>query len=489
VVRRRALAVATAVLIAGPFVLAFRAGGFFDGPRVVALVVAWALVALVAVAAPRRLLPRDGAARVALAGLGLLAAWTALSATWAPVREAAVDDIQRLALYVAALVAAAALVRPPRVLRALEPAALLGTLAMTLFGLSDRLLPSLVTLDRHFSAGSRLEQPLTYWNAMGLACAMGLVLAARLAGDVSRPARLRAAAAAASAPLGLALYLTFSRGALAAAAAGVVVLLACAPTWTQLRAAALVLEAAALAAAVGSLLPAIVSYDATEDGRIVQAFVMVAVLGLVALGAAGVQAWAVRAERAGTTRMGRLPLPRRTGWLAGGLVAVALAGFVAASAREQRGAAPTGATAQRLASLKSNRYEYWRVALRVWADHPVAGVGTGGFRVEWRARRQISENALDAHSLYIETAAELGLIGLAALALAGGGLAVAARRALRAAPEAAAGPIAVVATWAFHAGVDWDWEMPAVTLAALLFAGALLALADRAAQGAPARRS
>jgi hypothetical protein len=46
-----------------------------------------------------------------------------------------------------------------------------------------------------------------------------------------------------------------------------------------------------------------------------------------------------------------------------------------------------------------------------------------------------------------------------------------------------------VATWAFHAGVDWDWEMPAVTLAALLFAGALLALADRAAQGAPARRS
>jgi O-antigen ligase len=168
--------------------------------------------------------------------------------------------------------------------------------------------------------------------------------------------------------------------------------------------------------------------------------------------------------------------------MAGILVAVALGGFVLASAREQRGAAPTGATAQRLASLKSNRYEYWRVALGVFADHPVAGVGTGGFRAEWRDRREISENALDAHSLYLETAAELGLAGLAALALAGGGLALAARRALRAAPEAAAGPIAVVVTWAFHAGIDWDWEMPAVTLAALLFAGALLALSDRAAQ-------
>ncbi|HVE69464.1 MAG TPA: O-antigen ligase family protein [Solirubrobacteraceae bacterium] len=481
-VRRRALAAATLVLVAGPFVLAFRTGGFFDGPRVVALVVAWGLVAVVAVAHGDavRLVPRDRAARLALAGLALLAAWTAVSATWAPIREAAVDDVQRVALYLGALVAAAALLRPDRALRALEPAALAGVLAMATFGMSDRLFPWLLTLDRHFAARLRLEQPLTYWNAMGLVCAIGLVLAARLAGDRTRSPALRVAAAATGAPLGLALYLTFSRGALAAAGVGAVVLLAAAPTWTQLRAAAVVLEAAVLAAALGSLFGAIERYDATYDGRVAQSFAMLAVLAVVVAGAAAFQAWACRAEAAGVTRMGRLPLPRRTAWLAGALVAVAAAGFVAASARERSDAPAAGATGQRLASLQSNRYEYWRVALDTWADHPVAGVGTGGFRVEWRARRTISESALDAHSLYLETAAELGLVGLLALALAFGGMAGAARRALRAAPEAAAGPVAVVVTWAFHAGLDWDWEMPALTLIALLFAGALLALADRA---------
>ncbi len=476
--RRYALAAATAALLAGPFVLAFRAGGYFDGPRIAALAGAWVLVAVAALGG-RRLVPRDTAGRAALAGLVALAAWTAVSVAWAPVREAAVDDVQRLALYAGGLVAAAALLRPRAALRALEPAALAGLVAMALFGMLDRLLPELVELDRHFSAGSRLEQPLTYWNAMGLACALGLVLAARLAGDRTRGDRVRIAAACAAAPLGLALYLTFSRGALAAAAAGLVVLLAVAPTWTQLRSLALVLEAGAVAAAVGSLLPAVVSYSATEDERQLQALVMVAVLGLVVLAAGGVQAWACRVERAGAARLGRLPLPRRSALLAAGLVAVAATGFVAAAARERQAAPlPTGATAQRLSSIQSNRYQYWRVALATFADHPVAGVGTGGFRREWERRRTIPEHARDAHSLYLETLAELGLIGLAALALAAGGVAVAARRALRSAPVAAAGPVAGLVAWAFHAGIDWDWEMPALTLLALLFAGALLALAD-----------
>ena len=51
-------------------------------------------------------------------------------------------------------------------------------------------------------AGGRLEQPLTYWNAMGALAAIGVVLCARLAGDATRSARLRAAAAAAVPALG-----------------------------------------------------------------------------------------------------------------------------------------------------------------------------------------------------------------------------------------------------------------------------------------------
>jgi O-antigen ligase len=486
VLRRAALAAATVVLLAGPFVLAFWSGGFFDGPRVVAAIVAWLVVGVVMLAAPRPL-PRAAAPRAAILGLALLLAWMAISLAWAPIANAATDDLQRGSLYLAALVAATALLRSRRALRALEPAVLGGIVAMTLFGLSDRLFPALITLERHFSAGSRLEQPLTYWNAMGLVCGIGLVVAARLAGDRSRPDRVRMLAAAAAAPLGLALYLTFSRGALAATAAGLVVLLAAAPTWSQLRGTAVVLEAAALAALIGSRLPAIVSYDATESARQAQSLVMLAVLVLVGLGAGAVQSWACRTERGGSTRLGRFPLPRRSALLATGLVALVAGAFVVAAASERRTSAPpTGATAARLASLQSNRYEYWRVAVRTFAEHPVAGTGIGGFRVEWLRQRRIGESVEDAHSLYLETLAELGLVGLAALALAGGGIALAARRAMRRAPGAAAAPLAAFVAWAFHAGIDWDWEMPSVTLIALLLAGALLALADGAWRELPA---
>ncbi len=471
------LGVAAGMVLVGPFGLAFFSGGFFDQPRIVAAIVVWALVAVVAVASPRPL-PRDRAARTALLGLGLLMAWTAISLAWAPIVDAGIDDLQRLVLYAGALVVATALLRGPA-LRALEPTTLLGTVVLLVYGMSDRLLPHTFTIKHYFSAGSRLEQPLTYWNAMGLVGAIGLVLAACLAADRSRPDAVRVLAAAAAAPVGVGLYLTFSRGALAALGAGLVVLLAVAPTWAQLRSIALVLAVAVVPAVVAGFMPGIVNFDATESARDVQGFILIAVLVLAMLAGGAVAAWACRAERAGAARVTRLPLPRRTGLIAAALVVLAAGVFVASAAKERReSTAPTRATAQRFGSLQSNRYQYWRVALHTFADHPLAGTGTAGFRVEWLRRRTIGEQAKDAHSLYLETAAELGLVGLALLGTVLGGVAVAARRALRLAPDTAAGPVAVVVLWAFHAGIDWDWEMPTVTLLGLAFAGALLALAD-----------
>ena len=60
---------------------------------------------------------------------------------------------------------------------------------------------------------------------------------------------------------------------------------------------------------------------------------------------------------------------------------------------------------------------------------------------------------------------------------------LAARQALASRPALAAGPIAGLVVWATHAAVDWDWEMPAVTLLAILLAGGLLALCERARLG------
>jgi hypothetical protein len=62
------------------------------------------------------------------------------------------------------------------------------------------------------------------------------------------------------------------------------------------------------------------------------------------------------------------------------------------------------------------------------------------------------------------------------------GIARAARRSLRSplAPVVA-GPIAALVTYLAHSPLDWDWQMPAVTLIATALAGAVIAAAEPAA--------
>ena len=86
----------------------------------------------------------------------------------------------------------------------------------------------------------------------------------------------------------------------------------------------------------------------------------------------------------------------------------------------------------------------------------------------------------DAHSLEIETLAELGLIGAVILAALIAAAVVGVRRAHGADPALAAGPLAALVVWGLHASIDWDWEMPAVTLVAVVLLGMLLAQADEA---------
>src|SRR5690348_9680680 len=300
-------------LLLGPGVLACFAGGYFDQPRLIAAIVAWAALAAVAIVAPSPL-PAAGPARVALGGLAALTAWTGLSLLWAPLGGPAADDLQRLLLYVAALAVGIYVLADPRVRRWAEPLLLAAVLGAILYGLSERL--GLTTFTLVISAGDRLAYPLTYWNGTGAFAALGLVLAAGLAGEPERPRRLRMAAAAAAAPLGLAVYLTFSRGALGALAAGLMLLLALRPTPAQLRAAAICVGAGVLAAAASEALP---SVQRTRDHSLGQGAAMGAVL--VALMA--VSALAARGDAASRT------LPRlRTAAL--GVLALAVVGSIVA---------------------------------------------------------------------------------------------------------------------------------------------------------------
>jgi hypothetical protein len=465
------------VLLAGPTVLAFHSGGFFDRPRLVAALAAWAVVLVAAFAAPRPL-PASTPGRVALGGLAALAAWTALSLLWAPVAGATVDDIQRLLLYLGYVAGAIALFAQPWVVRALEPALAAGALIVTGYGLSERLVPDLVDLDASVTAGGRLEQPLTYWNASGVLAAIGLVLCLRMAGDPRRGTPLRAAAAAAAVPLATGVYLSFSRGALAALAVGLVALLALAPDGrAQLRALAVTLIPGAAAAVLAGALPAVRAMEGGMSTRRVEGLVMLLALAALAAAAALLT---LRTARAGTPG-GRLALTRRTAALAVAGVLL-LGGVLAAAALEARpeSSSPAfGATGARLGSIDSNRYSYWRVALGTFADQPVQGIGSGGFVVDWLQERDVLDPTREAHSLYLGTLAELGLVGLAALLAFLGGVAAAARRLWRSDPGLAAGPAAALAVWAAHAGLDWDWEMPAVSLVALALAAALVAWSER----------
>jgi O-antigen ligase len=212
---------------------------------------------------------------------------------------------------------------------------------------------------------------------------------------------------------------------------------------------------------------------------------MLAVFALAMGAAAAAQLLAARRERSGRISGAPIRWPRWLYAVLGVSIAVLLVVAVTITASKERPRVAQqpvfGATAQRLQSFESNRYAYWKVALRMFADHPLKGGGSHSFAVDWIQKRKIVDPAKDAHSLYIETAAELGLLGLAALALFLTGAVAAAGRARRLDPALAAGPIAAGCVWLVHTGLDWDWEMPAVSLIALVLMAALVAASEQPA--------
>jgi hypothetical protein len=474
--RRGALTAACAALLAGPTVLAFFSGGYFDEPRAWAGVVAWMLAAVALIADPQGF-PRGRAAWLALGALALFAAWTLLSITWAPLNGSAYHAGQLVVLYVGGLLAAAVLLRSRSALRVVEPGLAAGALIVVGYGISGRLLPGILHFARSTSAQGRLEQPLTYWNAMGELAALGAVLSVRIAGDATRRAAVRVAAAMASVPLALGLYLSFSRGALFACAAGLVTLVVVAPRREQLQSIVIALVAGVVISAASAPSRGVTALAGSIGTREREGAIALAALVIV-MAAAGLVQWRL----ARRTRTDPLRLPRRAPWIALAVICVGLAIAIVAGAKEKSSLSLSAGTS-RLVTLQSNRYAYWGVALRAFGDQPLRGVGAGGWAVYWLRYRTINEFAQDAHSLPLQTAAELGVVGLALLAAFLAGIGLAARDALRVAPVLAAGPIAGLVTYIAHAPLDWDWQMPAVTLVAIGLAGALLAIAERRARG------
>lgn len=471
-------------LIAAPTVIAFFTGGALPGAQEWAAIIAWIAVALAALTWRLPLLPATAAGRGALAALAGLAAWVALSSQWSTLAGPALADRVRLVLYVAVFLLACQAWPSRRALRALEPGLAVGAVVVVGYSLSGRLLPDVIELSMSTGAGGLLEQPVTYWNALGVIAGVGIVLMARLLGDATRPAALRVAAGAAAPLLTAGLVLTASRGAEAATIGGLLVLITLEPRGGQVR--ALLVTGAGGLAGVAATVP-FSAVRALEGGSAASQGLMSLAALAFACAVTGVVARRVVVARSDAPG-GPLRLPGQR--YAPVLVCLVIVAAVVGAAAIDKGSRPasgpgSGSTAVK---ISGNRTDYWTVAGRAFVDHPLKGVGTGSFATEWARERPIQESVRDAHSLYIETGAELGLVGLLLLLAFATATTASAVQARRRDPQLSAGLCAALLTLAVHAGVDWDWEVPAVSLITLVVAGALIAAAGRPpADSAPAR--
>jgi hypothetical protein len=364
----------------------------------------------------------------------------------------------------------------------------LGIVGVCLIALLTRVAPDLWPIAPNAHA-ERLSYPLTYWNALGLLTSVGIVLCLHLTASGAEPPWVRLPAAAAVPVLCSTLLLTFSRGAIAAGALGLIAYIVVGRPRAAWGALAAVVPTSIVAGAFTLGAERLASVDFASPAAADEGRRLALVILLCALAAA-------LARAAFASLEGRFPRPASIGTvgrraMAGALaacviVAVAVGGPLAeAPAYVERqyerfvdGEAVVGETPRaRLVNPSNNgRSEQWQVALDRFAEAPVGGAGAGTFKLFWAQDRRGALTVSDGHSLYFEVLGELGVVGLLLIAgVIGVLLACLARRARGRHRSLYAALFAATLAWAVHAGADWDWEMPAVTLWVFALGGAGLA--------------
>jgi hypothetical protein len=490
-----------AALVAACLYAAFASGatGYPDETWLQAGLAAVALGATAAWAGQRGIGAR--ASLPAVYGIALLvafAAWCGLSLLWSVTPDRSWLELDRALAYV--LVAGLGIAAGTSAPRALERVALgwLGvSAAVALYALGGKVLPGLhvgglIDLD-HTARVARLRAPLGDPNALGLVCALGIPVALWLAADALRPTRARLAGLAIAFLELTVLAMTYSRGSVLALAVAVVVLVAVSGAGLRLLTA---LALTALTAAPG-IVVALTRDGLTRDGaslgtRISDGRGLLAVqVGCLAVLLAVGWLW----TRVQDPQDVQPAASRRRAWAV--LGGVAVAGIVAAlialaassggiggqvsdgwdrlTAAEQG----PGTDAGRLTSTESgNRWVWWGEALGAWSDKPAGGWGAGSFPATHLRYRSDTVPADRPQSVPLQWLAETGVIGLL---LGLGGLALLAWAAVarvRALPpgrerDVAAALLAAAAAWFAHAATASDWDVPGVTVPALLFLGVL----------------
>jgi hypothetical protein len=345
--------------------------------------------------------------------------------------------------------------------------------------------------------GARLNDPLGYVNSQGLFFLLGVWPLVGVA-QYARPVVAGIAAAGATALAALA-FLSQSRSVVLAFVVPVLAVLLLVPG--RQRRVWLLLLLVGGVAAISS--PLIDVYDLGNEGNPGFDDAIRSAAGWIVLAAAGVGVvWG--AIVAGESRFAT-PVLRRASAVALGALALVGVGVLGTRAdrvhtytRDQVRAFTTlhqtvGRT--RFLSGGGYRYDFWRIAVHEFADHPVGGVGADNYTRDYFARRRTTEDIRQPHSVEFQALAELGLLGAIAFGVFLVAVAVGAVRHVRARRLAPPERALLVATigpwfaWLAHSSVDWSHLLPGATGIALLAAAYLVTQPGAPAQAAgPPRR-
>jgi hypothetical protein len=470
---------AWAVLVAAAIVTAALAEGLFSPTGYAATsIIIWATViaGLVSRALPTgRVSWLSAAAGLCIAASALLAA---ISIGWASDQGAAFDEAVRASFYVGLFVLTVC-TGTRRDRSEWLSGLTIGLGLVAIIALFSYLQPGVLDSGESDipNAVGRLSYPIGYWNGAGALLAVTAVLLS-FAGIRAPTRPLRSAAVALFPLVILGLWLTSSRGAGIALAIGLCILIAASPDRPRQLVAVIVgaLGAAAMvvvATQLGDLTSGGGDPAMRADGDLMSA------VAVPVAAATGALAWWSDRYRL------RLHVSRRLAVILGAvLVAGLVAGVVAADPgkrlNEFENPPPARAgIAVNAVELSSNgRWQFWGEAIDAFTSNPFGGVGAGGFEDWWARHAPVAIFARNPHSLPLQQASELGVPGLLLFCGFLVALAIAAVRRLRSGLAGDVGVLlAVVATGAIGAAVDWTWEIPAVFGPVVVCAALLLASA------------
>ena len=468
-----------AMLVAAVLACSPLASGYFNFTSWAPLALGAVVILVVLGFAARPAFTRLGL--TAAAGLACLLALSFASMLWAESRENAWTDSNRLAVYCVIFAIGLLAIRTQRSARAVM--LILGAPALL----------SSVILALIFAGGGgagaflqgRLDSPIGYVNGTAGLLVMGLWPLVALAESDARRS-VRALGLAGAAAIAATAVTTQSRAIVPALLLATVLVLAAAPQRTR-RGINLLLIALSVGASLHWTLGVYSSTGPTQQNAIpadvlrsagIAILLACALAFVLKLAASTIAARLPEARRElALRRLGQLLLAAT---LTGALVVIAAGhGTIARQWDDFTQLKAEQTVSNRFLSAGGFRYDLWRIAVDEFRAHPFGGVGAGSYDADYYRLRRNPQSVTQPHSLELQMAAELGIVGLLSLLVFCGAILAAGLTRRRETLAAGDRMIRVAAlgmftAWLGATSVDWLYDIPGLAGMAILAAAMLV---------------